>query len=64
MLVEKLLEKYGVVMGPNDVAEVLHQHPNHIRDLCREGKLPAVQIGQRWHVNTARFAAILEGFNE
>ena len=64
MLEEKLVEKYGATMTPNDVAEVLHQHPTHIRELCKKGQIPAVQIGYRWHVNTARFAAILEGFNE
>lgn len=64
MLVQELTEKYGQTMTPKDVGEVLHQHPTHIRELCKNGQLPAVRIGERWHINTARFGAILDGCNE
>ena len=59
-LEERLVEKYGVVMTPKDVAYELHQHPTHIRNLCNSGELPAVQIGKRWRILTAKFAAMLE----
>lgn len=58
---EILDEKYGPTMTPKQVAEVLNQHPSHIRALCESGELPAVQIGKRWHITTRKFASILEG---
>ena len=64
MLITNLEERYGTTMTPKDAANELHSHPTHVRELCREGKLPAVQIGNRWRIPTAKFAAILEGFNE
>lgn len=64
MLVQEMKEKYGATMTPKDVATELHQCPTHVRELCKRGQLPAVQIGNRWHINTAKFAAILEGFHE
>lgn len=56
-----LLEKYGPTMTPSDVGEVLHRHPSHIRALCQSGVLPAVRIGERWHISTAKLAQIIEG---
>ena len=64
MLKRKLLEEYGVTMTAAQVAKVIHQHPAHVRNLCRNGQLPAVQIGTRWRVNTEKLAAILDGTNE
>ena len=64
MLVQDLEAKYGSTMTPKDAAAVLNQHPTHIRELCQQGTLPAVKIGERWHIPTARFAAIIEGCNE
>lgn len=57
---EMLTQKYGIVMTPSDAAKELHSHPTHVRELCREGKLPAVQIGNRWRIPTAKFAAMLD----
>lgn len=64
MLIQKLEAKYGSTMTTAEVANELRSHPTHVRELCREGKLPAVRIGDRWRIPTAKFAAILEGFNE
>ena len=64
MIVQKFEEKYGTTMTPTEVANELRSHPTHVRELCREGKLPAVRIGDRWRIPTAKFAAILEGFHE
>lgn len=57
---ETLVEQYGVTMTPKDVAEVLHQHPTHVRTLCQSGELPAVLIGKRWFIPTAKLAALLD----
>jgi len=56
-----LLDIFGVTMTPSEAASVLHQHPSHIRTLCQSGELPAVRIGGRWHIPTAKLAAMLEG---
>ena len=56
-----LLERYGATMSTAHVAEVLHCHPSHVRALCQRGELPAVRIGERWHVPSAKLAALLEG---
>lgn len=61
MIVQKFEEKYGTMMTPSEVADELRCHPTHVRSMCREGKLPAVRIGDRWRIHTAKFAAILEG---
>ena len=58
---EILRNEYGALMTPNEAAKVLRQHPAHIRRLCELNKLPAVKIGARWHINTAKLAAMLEG---
>ena len=55
-----LISRYGVTITPKDAAKVLHQHPVHIRALCQSGKLPAVRIGDRWHIPTAKLAEIIE----
>ena len=59
-LAENLLDKFGPTMTPLDVAAVLHQSKSHIRALCASGELPAVRIGSRWHIPTAKFAAMIE----
>ena len=60
-MLEKLEERYGLTMTPNHAGEVLHRHPSHIRAMCQNGTLPAVRIGERWHIPTAKLAAIFEG---
>lgn len=57
---EMLIQKYGISMTPNEVAKELHSHPTHVRELCREGKIPAVLIGNRWRIPTAKLAAIFD----
>ena len=64
MIEKNLVEKYGALMSPVQVADVLHQHPTHIREMCKKGTLPAVRIGSRWFISTARFGRTLDGFNE
>lgn len=59
--VELLMDRYGPTMTTTMGGEVLHRHPSHIRKLCQEGELPAVQIGNRWHIVTTRLGAMLDG---
>lgn len=61
MISQELRYEYGITMTPKEAATVLHQHPAHVRKLCESGQLPAVKIGDRWHINTEKFAAMLEG---
>ena len=56
-----LLDKYGATMTTTQAAEVLHNHPSHVRALCQAGELPAVRIGKRWFIPTAKMSAMLEG---
>lgn len=58
---DDLVNKYGTTMTTQNVSEVLSCHPTHVRVLCVSGELPAVKIGDRWRIPTARFAAKLEG---
>ena len=55
-----LLEKYGPLMRTADVADVLKCHQSHVRAMCQDGELPAIQIGKRWFVPTAKMAALWE----
>ncbi|MFN2222042.1 MAG: helix-turn-helix domain-containing protein [Chloroflexota bacterium] len=44
---QELLESYA---GVNEVAERLHIHPESVRRLIRQGKLPAIKFGNKWLV--------------
>ena len=56
---DSLFDKYGPTMTPNCAAKILHMHPSHVRALCKSGDLPAVKIGERWIIPTAKLVAIL-----
>jgi len=51
----ELLEAYA---GVEEVAERLGIHPESVRRLIRQGKLPAIKFGNKWLVDKA----ILEQF--
>lgn len=57
---EMLVGKYGAVMRVSHVAKELHCHPSHVRAMCASGNLPSVKVGERWYINTAKFAAMLD----
>lgn len=59
-MINYLESTYGPVMTPDQIAEVLHCHPSHVRQLCQKGELPAVQVGKRWFVATFQFAALVD----
>jgi len=60
-LFDDLVARYGLTMTPKQASELLQCHPTHIRVMCASGELPAVKIGDRWHVLTAKLAVMLEG---
>ena len=54
---EELLENYA---GVDEVAKRLNIHPESVRRLIRQGKLPAIKFGNKWlveKVNLAQFAS-------
>ena len=47
---ESLLEQYA---GVDEVSERLKIHPESVRRLIRQGKLPAIKFGNKWLVERA-----------
>ena len=41
-----------------EVSELLQVHPDSVRRMMRQGRLPAVKIGWRWYVRRAEFLAM------
>lgn len=60
-LFDYLLEKHGPVMRTAAVADLLHMHPNHVRNMAKDGELPAIRVGSRWIFPTAKIAALVNG---
>jgi excisionase family DNA binding protein len=46
----ELLEQYA---GVKEVSERLNIHPESVRRLIRQGKLPAIKFGNKWLVDKA-----------
>lgn len=44
-----------------EVAELLQVHPDSVRRMMRQGRLPAVKVGWRWYVRRAEFLAMTRG---
>lgn len=59
-----LLDRFGVTMTPADAGEVLHSSTSHVRAMCQRGDLPAVRIGERWHIPTVKFAQLFDSKEE
>jgi len=47
---DSLLEQYA---GVNEVSKRLKIHPESVRRLIRQGKLPAIKFGNKWLVERA-----------
>jgi excisionase family DNA binding protein len=47
---ESLLEQY---VGVDDVSKRLKIHPESVRRLIRQGKLPAIKFGNKWLIERA-----------
>jgi excisionase family DNA binding protein len=52
------LKQYGELLSPSDVAEILKIHPNTVRQMGREGKLPFRYIGSRLYIAKSAFLSI------
>ena len=61
---DDLYAKYGPLMRTDAVADLLHCHKSHVRAMCQAGELPAVRVGSRWFMPTAKMAAICDGAGE
>lgn len=44
-----------------EVSELLQVHPDSVRRMMRQGRLPAVKVGWRWYVRRAEFLAMTQG---
>lgn len=42
-----------------EVARLLARHPGTVRQNFREGRLPGVQIGQRWYMTSEDLDALI-----
>ncbi|MGB1250019.1 MAG: helix-turn-helix domain-containing protein [Candidatus Promineifilaceae bacterium] len=47
---ESLLDQY---VGVKEVSDRLHIHPESVRRLIRQSKLPAIKFGNKWLVERA-----------
>ena len=36
------------VMNIKEVAELLDFHPEYVRQMARDGRIPAVKVGRKW----------------
>ncbi len=57
---ESLLDNYADV---NEVAERLKIHPESVRRLIRQGKLPATKFGNKWLVEKAFLDQFASGYD-
>jgi len=58
----ELFASYPDLLTPKHVSEITGISVQYVRALCREGKLPAVLIGEaRWFIPKSRFIAFVNG---
>lgn len=57
---ESLLENYADV---TEVSKRLSIHPESVRRLIREGKLPAIKFGNKWLVERALLEQFASGYD-
>lgn len=56
------LEDYPDLLTPTHIAEITGMTVQYTRKLCRDGNLPAIQIGEsRWYVPKKRFVDMVMG---
>lgn len=48
-------------ISPAEAARILHLDPRTVRRACQEGSLPAIKIGSRTLIPTARLLSMLTG---
>jgi excisionase family DNA binding protein len=52
-----------LVLTTEQVAALLHLHVNTVKNLCRQGKLPATKIGNVWRFQRADILPLLAAPN-
>lgn len=58
----ELFAGYPDLLTPKHISEITGISVQYVRALCREGKLPAVLIGEaRWFVPKTRFIEFVNG---
>ncbi|MBQ9004071.1 MAG: helix-turn-helix domain-containing protein [Eggerthellaceae bacterium] len=57
-----MFEEYPDLLTPNHLSEITGMTAHYIRKMCRNGDLPAVQVGKaRWYVPKCRFIEYVMG---
>ncbi len=57
---ENLLENYA---GVAEVGERLRIHPESVRRLIRQGKIPAIKFGNKWLVEKSMLEQYASGYD-
>ena len=58
----ELFANYPDLLTPKHISEITGITVQYVRTLCREGKLPAVMVGEaRWFIPKTRFIAFVNG---
>ena len=58
----QLFAGYPDLLTPKHISELTGISVQYVRTMCREGRLPAVLIGEsRWYVPKTRFIAFVNG---
>ena len=60
MAKENLIENYA---GVAEVGERLHIHPESVRRLIRQGKIPAIKFGNKWLVEKSTLEQYASGYD-
>jgi excisionase family DNA binding protein len=60
----KTWEEVPLVLGLQDVADLLGVHYNTVKKMAQDGRLPAVKVGRAWKVKRETVRAMLEAGEE
>lgn len=60
MTKEALIENYA---GVDEASKQLRIHPESVRRLIRQGKLPAIKFGNKWLVEKAALSQFASGYD-
>jgi len=59
-----MAEALDDILTAEEVAQLLAFHPEYVRELARQAKIPARKIGQRWRFSRAQIIRWVEGKEE
>ncbi len=57
-------DEVPLVLGAQQVADILGVHINTIKKMLRDGRLPAVKVGRAWRVQRKAVRAMLEAVGQ